>query len=462
MEKDKKKRFRKIQPARSGRADTGMSERDRGMNNGKNFDMEGYINKRMLEIESLEERKLYKEIVGKILLEINNYNRNAYQTLEKTILSEHKTQQNDFAVYLTLTDLRHYDATDGFMHPMIPEDTKEHVINTRNVTETLSAGAVHKLFTVFLKTGASDLYRLVHGKRRFYGVVQTDKSRYNGEFSLSRNERYMDMIKELYHIFGVNYQPYMTVCEAYLTKMFDVCVSSLERIPEKEEIREITINFEEYAENIHYNMIPMWNLERKTEKTSTYPDACIDKINYEHRIFSNRLKDGCGYLVMNTDIEIMDIRRVKGDLVISCPMDIPCKWKLYQVNKRNGKENYPYPVLSNQPKESFAGSLVEMYRRSIKTKAEMARMMEAFPYSRYVVFRDFEILDREPEELRACNYNMDGFIVDEIRIGSLRQYLVLSFMVMEQGNFLNEDIMSFLVTQVQKLFPEYICVGKLV
>lgn len=432
------------------------------MGNEQDFDMEDYINKRMLEIKSVEERRLFKEIAGGLLLEINNYNRNAYQTLVSGILSEHKARQNDFAVYLTLTDASHYDASDDFMQPMRPEDTKEYEINTKDMRRALKAGEEHKLFTVFIKTSASELYGLRNSKRRFHGVVRTDQGEHRGEFCLCRNELYMGMVRDLYHIFEVNYQPYRTVCEAYLTKMFDVHLCSMEEISEKEEVQEVQVYFEEYSDQVLYNMIPMWNLEQKEEKTSMYPEPCIDKINHEHRIFSSRLKEEWGYLVMNTDIEITNIRRIRGDLIITCPLDAPVKWKLYQVNKRLGKENYPFPVLSNQPKDSFSSSLTQMYQMSIKTKAEMARLMEAFPYSQYVVFKDYGILDGEQKELQACNYNMDGFILDEIRIGSLRQSLVLSFQASEPGHYLNEDVMSFLVTQVQRLFPEYKCVGRLI
>lgn len=432
------------------------------MSNEQDFDMESYINKRMLEITSLEERRIFKEITEKLLLEVNNYNQNAYKTLEQKILNEHKTQQNDFAIYLTLTDLSHYDATDTFMYPMIAEDTKKCEISMRDIKKALETGEKYKLFTVFLKISVSDIYKLLDRNRIFHGVIRTPKNEYKGEFTLFRNERYMDLIKDLYYIFGVNYQPWMTVCEAYIAKMFDVCLCSVEKLPDKEEVQEIIIDFEEFSEQVQYNMIPLWNLEKKVEKTSTYPDACIDKINYEHRIFAHRLKEECEYLIMNTDIEITNIRRLNGDLLISCPVDNPCEWLLYQVNKRSGKEYYLYPVLSNQSRESFAGSLTEMFRRSIKTKAELARLMEGFSYGNYVVFQDFEILETEPEGFEACNYNMDGFILDEIRIGNSRQTLVLSFQAVKQGHYLNEDIMSFLVTQVQKLFPEYLCIGRLI
>ena len=43
-----------------------------------------------------------------------------------------------------------------------------------------------------------------------------------------------------------------------------------------------------------------------------------------------------------------------------------------------------------------------------------------------------------------------------------QQVLMLHFSPKNPEDYLNEDIMSFLVTQVQKIFPEYLCIGKLV
>ena len=92
----------------------------------------------------------------------------------------------------------------------------------------------------------------------------------------------------------------------------------------------------------------------------------------------------------------------------------------------------------------------------------MARLIESFPYKDYMRFLDFEIVREVPKECEASNYNMDGFIQDEIRAGNFQQVMLLRFAPVQPGHYLNEDIMCFLVTQVQKIFPEYQCVGKLV
>ena len=42
----------------------------------------------------------------------------------------------------------------------------------------------------------------------------------------------------------------------------------------------------------------------------TYPEPCIDRTNYDHRIFAHRLMEDRQYLVANTDVEITNVRRL--------------------------------------------------------------------------------------------------------------------------------------------------------
>ena len=64
--------------------------------------------------------------------------------------------------------------------------------------------------------------------------------------------------------------------------------------------------------------------------------------------------------------------------------------------------------------------------------------------------------------MRCQTYPMDGFILDELRTEKAGTAMTLTFSSRQPDHFLTLDIMSFLVSQVQSLFPEYICQGKLV
>ena len=95
------------------------------MEDRQDFDMRHYIEKRMLEIKNLGDRMLFKEAVGEILLSVYEYNRKAYEELEKRILDECRSAQGSYAVYTSMTDRAHFDATDTFMYPMRSDDVKK-------------------------------------------------------------------------------------------------------------------------------------------------------------------------------------------------------------------------------------------------------------------------------------------------------------------------------------------------
>ena len=68
------------------------------MENSQGFDMKAYIEKRMLEITDLEERRLFKKTVGEVLLALYDYNQRAYDSLEERILEECSSSQERYAV----------------------------------------------------------------------------------------------------------------------------------------------------------------------------------------------------------------------------------------------------------------------------------------------------------------------------------------------------------------------------
>lgn len=427
---------------------------------GQDFDMKDYIRKRMLEITERNDRELFKETVGDILSAIYDYNRQAYEGLEQRVLEECSPNQYRYAVSISMTDRQHYDETDRFLYPMRPEDIKEVKLSCQDIKTAFAEEKRLRLYTVFIQGTATQVRQLLRQEERtFNGIIKTEKREYKASFSLRQNTDYIQMIEELYAVFGANFQPWSTVCTAYLSKLADVYLCSSEKLRDNEEIDRIQIDFEEYSGLVRYGMIPLWNLRPLTEKTSTYPNPCVDKINYEHQFFAQRLNPDCGYLVRDTEAEITNIRRLNGDLFITCPIERPCEWRLYEVHQGTGREKYPYPVLSNQYKESFSGSITEMFRRSIKTKAEMGRLIESFDYGDYLTFDGFELCTEISQECRDANYNMDSFLTDELRTGDAGQLLLIRFMARNPANYLNEDIMSFLVTQVQRIFPDYRCAG---
>ena len=403
---------------------------------GAGFDLQDYIHKRSLDIQDLRERALYRQVTDTLMVNLFQYLGDEQKKLEQRILSEIQSRESEFTIHIGVTEPDLYDASDRFLTPICPEDV-EHV--RPPLSDCLDQNEPVPVDRVFLRQAGA----------------------FPATFSIRRSRRYLKQVERLYQVFHANHIPWSTVCSAYLYKMFDVYLVDAEGAGQDTgvEVQSVTVDFGAYEPFLHRGMIPLWNLERVEVSTSMYPSPCADHVHYEHRIFAHRLSPGCSYLVADVDRVLQNVRLVAGDMLITCQEKGPVNWKLIQVNPSDRKLRYAYPLLANQPEESFASNLGALYQQGVKTRGELRRVILSYGYDSVVSFQDVELGAAGPAE--AETYDMDQFITDELRKRETQETMLLHFAAADPGNFLNMDIMSFLVTKAQKLFPEYHCAGVL-
>lgn len=121
---------------------------------------------------------------------------------------------------------------------------------------------------------------------------------------------------------------------------------------------------------------------------------------------------------------------------------------------------YEYEIMSNKVNVNFSNKISLENRYSIKTKNELARLINSFEVSKYLKFKDAVLEDYEDISCNE-NYDVNDFIIDEIRNENLKNKLILQFEPLDKANYLNNDILSFLVSEVSFIYPEYKCEGKL-
>ena len=402
---------------------------------GAGFDLQDYIHKRSLDIQDLRERALYRQVTDTLMVNLFQYLGDEQKKLEQRILSEIQSRESEFTIHIGVTEPDLYDASDRFLTPICPEDV-EHVRPT--LSDCLDQNEPVPVDRVFLRQNAQEALKFEREGAVYQGTLTTQAG-----------------------AFPANHIPWSTVCSAYLYKMFDVYLVDAEGAGQDTgaEVQSVTVDFGAHEPFLHRGMIPLWNLERVEVSTSMYPSPCADHVHYEHRIFAHRLSPGCSYLVADVDRVLQNVRLVAGDMLITCQEKGPVNWKLIQVNPSDRKLRYAYPLLANQPEESFASNLGALYQQGVKTRGELRRVILSYGYDSVVSFQDVELGAAGPAE--AETYDMDQFITDELRKRETQETMLLHFAAADPGNFLNMDIMSFLVTKAQKLFPEYHCAGVL-
>lgn len=271
-----------------------------------------------------------------------------------------------------------------------------------------------------------------------------------------------EKIEYLYLLFTRNGIPWQTVNAPYLYKMADMIVTGLpEGITGKEKIRRVTIQFGEYSSMIQEDVIPVWNIQRLELDSIGFPIPCGDHQNYEHSVSLKKHGINHAYLVED-DRNVQSVSQEGERLRIVCKTGEAKKWGIYQIRSSQEQkiDRYTFPIMGNGREESFAEKYQRKWNQQIRTKTELAHFIKGFGLEDYVRYQDCQVEDDFPGNRET--YAVNCFIPDEIRLRSTQKKLVLYFQPGKQERWLQRDILSFLVSEVQRIYPEYDCGGILV
>ena len=428
-------------------------------------DMRKLIQKEIQSITSLKERVAFKELMEKVFLSLYETNEQMYQSLEARVMEELSYDMEHFLIRTGIMEKQYIDLSHHLMSPMLETDFIESSYKISDISDAIQQNGKFVLMKVMLKCDyltLQELWRDEGQNIQFEGIIKTDRE-WDIIAELHPNKEYLNCISHLYRLFIRNAIPWQTVNAPYLYKMADVVIFTMpEGIKEEERIQDIQINFKEYSDDIYYNMIPIWNIERVSLDSVGFPSPCEDHKSYEHIISINDFKKGNGYLVDN-DSGIESVSRRDNRLYITCSSDETRKWDIYVIRSENDRkiDRYTYPVMQNLRSEESIEKIQKKWNQSIKTKAELLRFIKGFDLEEYLEYLDCEITD---ESLTGETYDMNTFIEDEIRDRRAARKLILTFKAKadESRKWLIRDAASYIVSEVQRIYPEYECGGKFV
>lgn len=421
--------------------------------------MKEYFLEELNSIEDLEERKVLKEIVTSCFSGLIDYQKTANQELRDRIFNEVEDKESRYEIYMTVCHQQEVDPIDEFLYPVFAEDLNEAQYDMEEIVAKLALNEEINLFTIFMKCEYSKVKRLLGSDKTYRGTLRTNLDEYEIKVRLKPNRNYIQEIERLYHIFQQNGVGWKTVNAAYTTRFFDVSLIECNReLSLDEEIKEITFDLAEYEEYKMAKMVLLWNIERVSVRSNGFPVAAIDRVNYEHVISVAKLGEENGYLVDEEADNFRYLTRNQAEVVVVCPEERATNWNLLKITRPslNQKRTYLLPLVSNGRNSVFINNYFQKYPVSIRTKAEIIRILSAFEISQGYKLETIELGVQSDKE--HVTYDMNFFILDDIRLANDKKIMTLKFKALTDS-FLNYDMLSFLVSEVQMYFPEYECHG---
>ena len=428
---------------------------------GQTEDMKELIRREIQSIPNLAERVAFKDMMEGVFLALYEKNEEMYRSLETRVMDDLAYNINQYQIRTGLVEKRYLDLSHHLMTPVCREDLETIQCRIGEIRKEIQEKGKARLSTVFLRGDVLEIRQMLKKGKTYPGILRTDRG-YNVSVCLEPGRKYLDKIERLYHLFIKNGVPWQTVNAPYLFKMMDLMVLDIpEEAEEQEQVTGIGVDFGEYRSMVHYDMVPVWNVWRMELESIGFPIACGDHENYEHVISIRDYGVEHAYLV-EEKVGIQSIRQNGDRLLITGKAAKAKKWDICMI--RHGEDyridRYIYPVMENLRKDGFAERFQKKNGQKVKTKGELERFIRGFGMESYIEYKDCQLEDgncMEPE-----TYSMNFFINDEIRNRKGRRRLLLLFEAKQEERWLQRDIASFLVSEVQELYPEYQCEGKII
>ncbi|MGN2339110.1 normocyte-binding protein [Clostridium cagae] len=422
------------------------------------------IYEKLNEINDLNDRVMLKKILNSVFTSLEQHSEDRFNDLEERVFDEIQYLEEKYNVYSTIIDKKHLDVTNEFLFPVIEEDTEEKIYDVKTIIDNLNDNVSSKMFNIFLKCDYSIFKQFISNNSEITGTIETNKKIHKAYFKVKANTEYKEKINTLYKCFINNNIMWKTVNMPYINKIAQIFLTKCEdQIDEEEEIIKINIDFGDYSKYIKYDMVPLWNIKEIKLKCAGFPVPCIDKVNFEHDISIEKEGTNHGYLV-NLDEENMDYVTIKNNCItITSKISDSSPWLVYKIvnYKEDNAKKDNYEIMSNYKNVNFSNRFLFNNRYVIKTKSEIAKLINSFEASKHLRFRDLKIEELKFDEDKET-YDANDFIIDEIREDNIKKSLVLYFEPKNKENYLNNDILSFLVSEIQIIYPEYKCEGRLI
>lgn len=406
------------------------------------MDMETYIKHRLTEISDSDEKMFAKEVLLKGLLPIFQTVEERYRDLENRVRREMDVDRNRFAVFTTMIRRQDYDSTNQTWFPVCGKDMED-------------TGLMYR--RIFFRGNEAR-------KREFEKTVTitaTDASGAQHRMGVRKASDYRNAVEGLYRLFVYNHIPWSTVNTGILDRFYEIY--PMEEVAEGEDILEWGISFGEWESYVESDYMALWNIEKFSFQCMKFMVPCLDGKYYEHELDLGDYDPESGYMVEGNE-EILSIRYEKDKIIMTSTKETFDCWYAYRFAGQNDMDSYGYrhEILGNRSKETFAECLIGRYGQGIHSRTEICRMAEGLDTEDVLRLVDCGVREREAEGSFAAD--MNWFIREEIFPMETRRILELHFerkAAEDPEDYHAEDILRYIVSQVQFLLDEYKCVGVL-
>ncbi|MBC2857064.1 hypothetical protein H3N56_11535 [Cetobacterium sp. 2A] len=401
---------------------------------------------------SKDEREEFRTAILSSFMKVTSGIDKKITSFEKRILETVGETKEKIDIFVALISKDEYYLYEDKFFPMIKNDES-------SLNDILSMNE-KKYKDIYLSIPSNKISQY-HGKI-LKGFITIKEEVFQIKFRLIFNSKYEDKVKKLYEIFNLNNLKWKTLLNPYLKKMFTLEIVEYDEVLLSilDGTEKIEIEKEDFKDIWHEDILLCWNIKGKEVLGEGIIRPTKDRIHLENilNFSSNRniyicpIEDCNIYLVEKIGQEqIMIISEDKKNII----------WKIWEIQEVEEEKliKLKFKSFNNKMELHFINKLKLEKDLRIRTVSELERILNSFPiFRKYFTFVTTVVTEKEEDFI---GYEVNSFILDEFRLKGYQKVLKIKFKNLREDEFTN-DILSFVISEIQIYFPEYKCIGELI
>lgn len=421
--------------------------------------MKDLLNRRINSIQSLDDRKIFRDIISQVFMEMADYQERQIQSIRNDFFDEMTVSHTRPIICGTIMRQYEYDETDNFMFPMSMEDIKGFVPSPKDINKTVKEGKSYMIGKTLLKCDYETINEICNSNKLYNGKIYTNEGIKDIKVRLSIYDSYKKIVSHLYSVFIKNGLEWTTPNLPYIHKFVSFMWDSPVEMSKDIVIDRIEIDLEELEKFRLDDVFPVWNMEYTYMQSINFPIATYDNVLKEHKFDVHDVPSYC-YIPDFKDEYNGYVKRQSESISVIIPNNEISGWPMYKLHPAVEGKTYIYEnqVFDNSPSDNFSNGYYNAGKKVIRTKGEIIRILSSFKVSDMFKIHDCEIISNSNK--KSNTYTVNDEIIDEIRVSeSLGKTLVVYYDYKHERNYLSDDIISFMMSELQQYIPDMRCIG---
>lgn len=382
-----------------------------------------FIYERLKALSGGVEREQYRDI-SKAFGEVVTYNKKALQELKDQLDRQIKDISERYYLYGAVTSENDAPIVNDFLFPMA------------------ESKAPDSIATIFCPCSFEEMENIFSSPQEL--LVEADEGIVEIRAQIRPCGRYLDKVERLKRVYFENGIYWRNPFLPYVYRFGDVYSSDFDPESKIQSIR-----FKNRETIIRSDLIPLWNVEEMKNKCTIFPVPAIDEQNYKHTLRLPFLQDG---YALSMEEGIKNVYFADENLVLISEEKQQREFDLYRIAMKRNIPVPHYPLTTNFRHMRHVDRQADLSVRRLRTRAEISRMITSYEAADDLEF--VGITEGRSGEIKNLTkqyaYEPPG-----------QEALMLSFQV-KKASFVTKDAVSFLVSEVQDIFPHMLVTGELI